>query len=177
MAVEPRSDEREALRTSRGRAWPARALVAASLIGLAPLGGAAGAEGRHCSATAEALFRACGFEAQDDHAKAVAICINVSDRAARRRCFAEAEAARGDGMRLCREQRAGRRDACRALGEGRYDPEFAPDSFDADFRALSNPNPYFPLGIGMRWVYRGGAESNTVEVLDETKRIEGVTCI
>jgi len=29
----------------------------------------------------------------------------------------------------------------------------------------------------MRWEYRGGAESNTVEVLDETKRIEGVTCI
>jgi DNA-binding CsgD family transcriptional regulator len=49
----------------------------------------------------------------------------------------------------------------------RYDPPFGPDRFDADFRRLSNPNPYFPLGIGHRWEYRGGSERNVVEVVNE----------
>ena len=40
-----------------------------------------------------------------------------------------------------------------------------------------NLNPYFPLKVGNRWVYEGGDETITVEVLRATKLIEGVTCI
>ena len=71
----------------------------------------------------------------------------------------------------------GRRAACALLGEQRYDPPWEASRFDADFRQLSNPNPYFPLGIGHRWEYRGGGELNIVQVTSDTKLIEGVRCI
>ncbi|MGH2397843.1 MAG: hypothetical protein ACRDFW_12875, partial [bacterium] len=34
-----------------------------------------------------------------------------------------------------------------------------------------------PLTIGYRWDYAGSLETNTIVALDETKLIEGVTCI
>ncbi len=134
-------------------------------------------DGRFCSATATALFTACKNEVIDDYYKARAICINVSDEEERETCFADAKASRRESNQLCRAQLTWRRDACTSLGEDRYDPEFNPAAFDDDFTNLTNPNPYFPLGIGNRWEYTGGNEINTVEVLNETKLIEGVTCI
>lgn len=83
---------------------------------------------------------------------------------------------REEGNQLCREQRDGRLDACKSLGEGRYDPDFDPALFD-DPRNPTNPNPYFTLTIGNRWEYRGGTEINTLEVLNGTKLIAGVRCI
>jgi hypothetical protein len=130
-----------------------------------------------CSRTAETLFQACKFEVLDDLFVSRAICINVSDDAERVGCFIEAETSRQEGNELCHEQLNGRLDACKSLGENRYDPDFDPALFDNDFTNLTNPNPYFPLTIGNRWEYHGGGEINTVEVLNETKLIEGVTCI
>lgn len=129
-----------------------------------------------CTATAAALFRACGFEVQDDSAKATAICINFEDEDERDECFDEARAAREEHQRLCREQREFRRQACVVLGEGRYDPDFDARDFD-DPRNPTHPNPYFPLRIGNRWRYQGGGEVDELEVLDRTKRIEGVDCL
>jgi hypothetical protein len=103
--------------------------------------------------------------------------INLADAGERARCLAEARDARAEAGEACREQLDWRRAACNVLGEGRYDPAFEPQHFDSNFRQLSNPNPYFPLGIGYRWEYRGGGEFNVVEVTDETKLIEGVTCV
>ncbi len=138
-------------------------------------GGAGGASAnRFCTDTAEALFEACGFEVADDFANAEAICINEEDEAA---CLAEATAEQTAGRQLCTAQRDGRLNNCRSIGEGRYDPQFNPADFDTNFASLSNPNPYFPLKIGNRWDYAGGSETNTVEVLNETKRITGLTCI
>jgi hypothetical protein len=131
----------------------------------------------YCTATAKLLFSACGFEARDDQLVARAKCINLSDARERAQCLADARDARIEAGKTCRAQLDGRRAACAVLGESRYDPPFTPDRFDADFRQLSNPNPYFPLGIGNRWVYLGGGERNVVEVTNETKRIEGVTCV
>ena len=132
---------------------------------------------RTCSATAGMLFAACGFELRDDYLVAKAKCINLVDAARRSECLREARQARNEASQACREQRDWRQGACNVLGEQRYDPLFTPDRFDSDFRGLSNPNPYFPLGIGNRWEYRGGGERNVVEVANETKHIEGVTCI
>jgi len=126
-----------------------------------------------CTATAKAVFEACGHDVRSDYAIARAICINVSDDAERAQCLAEARTAKREGNQLCRDQLAGRREACEALGEERYDPPFEPADFDSDFRHLTSPNPYFPLGIGYRWEYRGGNEFNVVEVLDQTKLIDG----
>ena len=131
----------------------------------------------YCSATAKLLFEACGFESKDDFFVAKAKCINLADAGARTQCLADARQTRVESGKECRVQLDWRRAACAVLGEARYDPPFTPDLFDSNFRQLSNPNPYFPLGIGNRWVYLGEGERNVVEVANETKLIEGVTCV
>lgn len=131
----------------------------------------------YCTATARLLFNACGFETQGDGLVAKAKCINLNDARERSQCLRDARQSRSEAGKDCREQLDWRRAACAVLGEARYDPPFTPERFDTDFRQLSNPNPYFPLGIGQRWVYRGGNERNVVEVANETKLIEGVTCV
>ncbi|MBL8252930.1 MAG: hypothetical protein JNJ76_04930 [Candidatus Competibacter sp.] len=135
-----------------------------------------GAKGGFCSQTADLLYRACGYELQDDFSVASAKCINVSDPEKQAQCFADAKTANREGRQLCREQLAGRRDACEALGESRYDPDIDPTQFD-DPKNPTNPNSYFPLKVANRWEYSGGKEFNTVEVLDETKLIDGVACV
>lgn len=151
-------------------------------IGLAVWTGTAqaGKKGRQpgaCSATALAQRLACESEVKDDAFTAQAICLNVGDEDEREDCFAEAKEDARDAREECGEQLAARRELCEALGEDRYDPDFDPADFDADFTNLTHPNPWFPLAIGNRWVYEGGDETVTVEVLAETKSIEGVTCI
>jgi hypothetical protein len=135
------------------------------------------AQGKYCSATAQALHQACGHQTQDDYLVAVAICINESDAQDRAECFEEARATRTEDTALCRDQLAERRDACGELGEERYDPEFEAFRFDRDFANLTNPNPYFPLGIGNRWEFRSQDQSTVVEVLNRTKLIDDVRCI
>jgi hypothetical protein len=134
-------------------------------------------DGRYCSTTASLMNTACGYESKDGFFVAKAKCTNVSNAAERSRCQAEAKQARTDAEDSCRAQYDARLAVCSMLGEGRYDPPFDPSSFDADFRNLSHPNPYFPLGIGHHWEYMGGDERATVDVLDATKLIAGVTCI
>lgn len=135
------------------------------------------AQAMYCSATAQAVFRACGNQVDGDYWVSFGICINEPDDADRAECFADAKSARGEGSQLCREQLTGRRDTCSLLGEGRYDPEFEPALFDANFASLSNPNRYFPLGIGNQWEFRSSTQSTKVEVLKETKLIDEVRCI
>jgi hypothetical protein len=152
------------------------ALAAALAVG-ALLPAAAAARGaRVCSATASAQLGACRSEAKDDYATARAICLNRPDEE-RAACLAAARAEAKEAGEDCRDQREARRELCDQLGEERYDPDFDPAAFDSDFGAPTQPNPWFPLGIGHTWQYAGGDETIEVEVLDETKQIEGVTCI
>ena len=104
------------------------------------------------------------------------MCINVADRKDRKSCFADARSALQEGRQLCRAQSTARRDLCGALGEGRYEPDFDPARFQTDFNNPVNPNPYFPLRVGNNWRFEGD-ETIMVTVMDETKSIEGVTCI
>lgn len=135
-----------------------------------------GRRGGFCSQSANLLFRACGSETQDDFFKARAICLDVSDKAERTECLADATTARTESRQRCGEQRTGRLDTCKSLGEDRYDPDFDPALFD-DPKNPTHPNPYFPLKVGHSWEYREGAESIAIKVLNETKLIDGVTCI
>lgn len=135
------------------------------------------AQGKYCSATAQAIRQACGHQTQDDYLIAFAICINESDAQDRAECFQDARDTRTEDQQLCRDQLAGRIDACGDLGEERYDPEFEAFRFDRDFTNLTNPNPYFPLGIGNRWEFRSQDQSTVVEVLNRTKLIDDVRCI
>ena len=140
---------------------------------------------RYCSSTAFTQFLACRNEVVDDQLTAQAFCINVSDDEEREACFDDAADSRAEEWQACNAQHEARRDLCRVFGQGRYDPGFSPELFDDDFATPARPNPYLPLAIGNRWEYAGGlidsedptSETFTDEVLDETKLIEGVTCI
>ncbi|MCB0168497.1 MAG: hypothetical protein KDI79_29985 [Anaerolineae bacterium] len=134
-------------------------------------------EGQVCSATVQAQFRACQNEVRDDFFVATAVCLNLTDDEDRAACLAEAGEARQEEAQLCLEQRQARLDLCQTLGQEPYAPSFDPAEFDSDFTNLSNPNPYYPLAIGNVREYVGGDETVRVEVLDQTKLIEGVTCI
>lgn len=153
--------------------------VAASLCAAAPVhaGGDEGGGGAHCSRTAELMVQACRFEALDDLRVGQAQCLNLADAAQRQDCDMEARDAHREARASCAEQRDWRLQACALLGEDRYDPPFTPERFDDDFAQLSNPNPYFPLVPGHRWQYAGGPERTEVEVLADTKLVEGVRCI
>jgi hypothetical protein len=133
--------------------------------------------GGYCSQTARLLYSSCKNEAQDDYFQARAICLNVSDNAERAQCNSEASAARNETRQLCRDQRTARIEVCQAIGEDRYEPDFDPALFESDFANPTTINPYLPLRSGNLWEYAGGDETDKVEVLDQTKRIEGVTCI
>ena len=161
------------------RNWGSRTLaIAVAMCCVLATGTAlAGGDGRFCSVTARAQFKACGKEVKDDFFVAQAKCINVSDPEEREACLAEAQAQRREGRQLCGEQRAARNDLCAVLGEDRYDPDFDPANFDSDFTNSPNLNPYRPVRIGHQWEYAGGDETIAIDVLNETKLIEGVTCV
>jgi len=135
------------------------------------------AQGQFCSATAQAAFRACGNQTQDDFWIQVGICINESDTRDRTECFEDAKATREEASQLCEDQRSARVGLCKEVGEGRYDPEFEPKSFESDFAHPGTKNPYFPLGIGSQWEFRSATQSIKVAVLNATKLIDGVRCI
>lgn len=180
MSSNRKPDANSELFRNRHRIVLAASLLAVSLACTVPT--EAVAAGSYCSDTAAALNRACGFDLQDNYWVAVAICTNETDPADRKQCFADAATERSDAKTTCREQLAGRLDACAALGEGRYDPPFEPRFFDKDFTRLTAPNRYFPLGIGSRWEYWTGtrgvqSETDVVEILSDTKLIDEVTCI
>src|SRR5438445_2561041 len=129
-----------------------------------------------CSNTAATLFDACKAEVLSESLVQKAVCLNTSDAAARDACIADRKDARAESKQLCKDQRATRLDACNSLGEDRYDPNIDPALFD-DPKNPTNPNPYFPLTVGDKWDYAGGDETDTVEIVNETKLIDGVTCI
>lgn len=155
-------------------ALPSRLCALGLLAGLTATGAAAQ---ESCSATVSLLHEACIDQAEADHGVARAICLNLRSASARQDCRDDAATDNTKARAECVAQRDWRQASCAVVGEQRYDPKIDPKRFDTDFHHLSHPNPYFPLGIGMSWEFRGGDELNTVEVTDETKLIEGVTCI
>jgi hypothetical protein len=130
----------------------------------------------YCTQTADTLLDACRASVRDDGALGNAVCINVTNPSARQKCINDLEDSQAESDQLCLDQHDTRLDACRVLGEARYDPDVRPSRFD-DPRRPSNPNLYFPLGVGKHWEYRSATQLNTVEVVNETKLIAGVRCI
>lgn len=135
------------------------------------------AQGKFCSAAAQAVARACGNQTADDYWIAFGVCINEPDARDRASCFADAQAARDEATQLCAEQTKARFAFCAQIGEDRYDPEFEPASFDSNFTRLTNPNPYFPLTIGAQWEFRSATQTTRVTVTSATKLIDEVRCI
>ena len=130
-----------------------------------------------CSATAKAAQKACKYEVKDDDWIGRAICYNLSDADEQTTCEEELAEETMEAKAFCEEQHEARLDLCGALGEDPYDPDWDPGMFDSDFTSPTMPNPYWPLDIGAEWEFEGGDEEITVTVLNETKSIDGVTCI
>jgi hypothetical protein len=129
-----------------------------------------------CTQTADTLLEACRSSVRDDGSVTSAVCLNISDRSERDACFDDLAGAREEGNQLCDDQHATRLAACGLLGEDRYDPDLDPARFDNPKRP-SKPNPYFPMTVGHRWEFVSQTQTDVVEVVNETKLIEGVTCI
>lgn len=161
-------------RLARGRAARLRGIVLLAAV-ILPASTMA-QPNRFCSQTAVTLFSACNASVDGDVLVKKAICLNVSNDQARGACLAEMRDMRDEGKQDCRDQKEWRLAACETLGQGRYDPDVSPALFD-DPTKPTHPNPFYPLRIGNRWEYRGGGERNTVEIVDETKLIDGVRCL
>ena len=129
-----------------------------------------------CSATAAGLYMACKAQTTGDAFVAKAKCLNVTDAPDRAQCVKDGKSEKADASDTCRKMRDGRRAACRLLGENAYDPTADQALYD-DPHALAHANPYFPLTIGNHWEYRSALETDTVDIVDEIKLINGVRCV
>jgi len=146
------------------------------VLAAAAPGASAATSGDFCSQTARLLFSACGAQVTDDSFVKEAVCTNIEDAAERGTCLQELADERAAGNQLCQGQLDTRLGACLSLGEGRYDPDIDPAMFDNP-KTPTHPNPYFPLRVGSRWTFRAPGVSDTVEVQNATKLIDGVGCI
>jgi hypothetical protein len=174
--------ERDVARAQSPRRPPSLAAVVAGagialLSGLGPAGASGSSHKAVCPQTASLALAACREAAQEDRWTTLGACVNRTDPGERNACFAAVASTYVDDLATCDEQRAARLDLCSDLGEGAYDPQLDPADFEADFHHLTHPNPFFPLTPGNQWVYSGGVETNTVELLDQTKSIAGVSCL
>ena len=131
-----------------------------------------------CTNTSKAAFRGCQNAVRDDYWITIGICTNESNPEVREECKEEAKLVRNEDRVLCGEQFEARQDICEDLGEAPYDPQIDPGMFvdPAEIGKTVAPNPYFPLVRGNKWVLKGGTETITDTVIEETKVILGVTC-
>jgi hypothetical protein len=136
-----------------------------------------------CSSSAVALRRACSADVIDDTFEGRAICADISDAVDRAACIADVEASVAETADECDDIFDARLLVCEAVGDAGYDPLFGAlfaANFEPDPTLIGDtvePNPYFPLVPGNHWVYEGGGETITIDVLDETKLIDGITCL
>ena len=160
-----------------------RPLLAATLIFVMPLYVAANDMGEpgydypYCSKTAKAALKACKNGVRDDYWLNSGKCLNESDSDEREECQLDARQQRHEDRQLCSEQYDARKDICDMLGEAAYDPDIDPADFVDVAGMTAMPNPYLPLIPGLTRIYQAGEEIVTVVVTDQTKEIQGVTCI
>ena len=131
----------------------------------------------YCTKTAKAALRSCNNGVRDDYWLNVGKCLNDMDDEDREECLAESKQQRTEDRELCADQFDARKDICEMIGEAAYDPSIDPAMFVDIAGMLATPNTYFPLTPGLTKIYQAGEETVTVTVTDQTREIQGVTCI
>jgi hypothetical protein len=135
-----------------------------------------------CSSAAVSMMQACAVDVLDDVFESTAICQDIADDADRKDCVADVEIEKVETEEECEDVFDARVALCEDLADAAHEPQYGPD-YAANF---VNPldigvtvpvNPWFPLETGNRWVYEGGDETIEVVVTDETKLIDGITCV
>ena len=135
-----------------------------------------------CSSAAVSMQQACTVNIADDFFHGTAVCADMLDDADRADCLAEVEIAADEQDMECDETFDARLLLCDERNDAAHDPAFG-TAYVTNFvdpLEIGNsvePNPWFPLVVGNRWTYEGDAESIDIEVTDETKLIDGITCI
>ena len=128
-----------------------------------------------CSKTSQLMRSACFAETRDDFLVEKAKCYNEKESEEKRECLAEVREELIEVRGECHEQYEAREQVCERLGQAPYDPSFEAEDFETSLGALTVPNPHFPMQVGNVWIY-GGDEDIMVEVLNETKFIDDITC-
>jgi hypothetical protein len=154
----------------------ARLLPSLVVVVCAGVTGRSDAQTSYCTQTADTMLEACKASVADDGAVGRAVCLNITGTRSRNTCLDDLVDSEDEAIKLCEGQHDSRLAACGVLGEARYAPDVRPSRFDNP-RRPSHPNPYFPLEVGQHWEYRTATQVNTVDVVNETKRIAGVDCI
>ena len=135
-----------------------------------------------CSSAAVSMMRACAVDVVDDLFEGTAICTDILDDADRTDCLADVELDSIDTEEECDDVFDARLALCEAIGDAAHEPMYG-EAFAANFvdpLEIGNTipvNPWFPLVTGNHWLYLGDGESIEVTVTDETKLIDGVTCV
>ena len=135
-----------------------------------------------CSLTASAAFFACQSDKEDDYWIAKGNCYNTAKKD-QADCLETAKEDFEEAKAECQDQLDARKDLCGELGEAPYDPPIDEIQWVNPRRISAGiANPYFPLVRGYKWVYKTSVEgeiteTNTDEVLTETKEIMGVECV
>lgn len=126
-----------------------------------------------CGAVAELTRMACDTDVEEEHLLARANCRDVPGAQQSAECRMHAGEERVETSLECATQHAARLELCALLGPARYAPAWRREDFVADQRTLdaTSANPYWPLRVGMQWIYQGDGERITVAVQAATKRI------
>ena len=155
-------------------------VVAGLMLGTTAM--ADGWGGRHdrnndaCYQTTKVMKSACQADVIDDFYVEYAKCLNTDEV---RDCKLEAREEFEDAFGECGEQAEGRNDLCGRLPDaGPYLVELDPEDFTGQ---CAGGNPWYPLvpGTVTTFVneYEEDGETIIVEVLDETREIEGITAV
>ena len=127
-----------------------------------------------CLQTADVLADACELEAADDQRVGFAICLNAGSLTASQACRRQVQATYTADLRNCDDVEDARERVCAAVGGGAYNPVISPANF-----VPTITNLYAPFQPGRWWEYRkvtdAGVERIRVEVLNQPRKIQGVT--
>lgn len=135
-----------------------------------------------CSSAAVSMRRACAVDVVDNRLEGTAICTDILNDDDRAECLADVDLDVEETAGECDEVFAARLDLCEAIDDAAHEPMFGEDFVDNFVDPLAigdtvDPNPWFPLVTGNHWLYVGDGETIDVEVTDETKLIDGITCV
>lgn len=145
-----------------------------------------------CTGAANALRRACEFEALDEFFLGASTCAHSSSEDEADLCLEDYSDDRDDLLGECAAVTQARLDLCVATDDAVHNPPFGMDFADdfVDPLAIGTPggplpHPYLPLLQGSTWVYEGAfmedgeeiVEVITVTVTDKIKLIDGIRCL
>jgi hypothetical protein len=157
----------------------AKWVLRTSVLALAVAAGSATAATLNCSSSANSMFTACKYDANDNFWVEYSKCQNLTNQALRNDCIEEARDDNEENVDLCDDQKSARRTICRGLREAIHDPLINPAAFVDPLQIGTSvaPNPYLILTPGYTRVYQTATEIITITVTHETQNILGVNCI